>query len=553
MAHSSNIAQYLDNQAAQNPTASALIAPTSGLSLDYSSLHMEVSLLARFFAEKGIRDGHAILLMQRPGFGLISTVFSLLRLGAVPVVIDPGMGLKSFLHCVERTKPDGLVGISQALWLARIFRKPFAHTALRIPPNLPKGWRLRAKAQEIVSDRAIPRQSDDLAALLFTSGSTGPAKGVCYTHGMFEKQIQLIRQSYHIQPGEVDFPLLPVFALFDPALGMCTVVPEMNAAKPAAFSAAKAVKALQEYRVTHSFGSPTLWSKIAQHCEHTGTRLTHLQRVLMAGAPAPLQLVKQMRTCLPHAKVHTPYGATEALPLTDVEADQLLKYADSPEWLTAGTLVGKPLQGVQMKVIREENGTPNNISECQECETGEIGEIVVRGAHVTQTYHHLPEVTSKAKISDASPLPESINQTQQHATAKWHRMGDLGYMDDSGQLFLCGRKAETIRLHDGKCFYPDCCEPVFQQHPDVKRAALIAYYQQDEPVPAIVIEPYPNRRPRRAKAQHQFQLELKKRAEAYDTTRPINHFFFHWPFPVDVRHNAKIHRLALAGIIHKNV
>ena len=106
----------------------------------------------------------------------------------------------------------------------------------------------------------------ELAAILFTSGSTGAPKGVCYEHGMFDAQVRLIRETYGIEPGEVDLPLLPIFALFNPALGMTSVIPEIDPRHPARADPAKIVQAIRQEKVTNSFGSPTLWRKVAEYC-----------------------------------------------------------------------------------------------------------------------------------------------------------------------------------------------------------------------------------------------------------------------------------------------
>ena len=191
----------------------------------------------------------------------------------------------------------------------------------------------------------------DLAAILFTSGSTGPPKGVCYEHGMFEAQVSAIREQYGISEGEVDLPMLPIFALFNPALGMTTVVPEINPSKPATVDPAKIVQAIQQCGVTNSFGSPVLWKKIGAYCVERGETLPSLKRILMAGASVPPPLMGQFRKILDQGQVHSPYGATEVLPVSSISDGEVLGETAHLTTQGKGTCVGRPLPGVEVKIV----------------------------------------------------------------------------------------------------------------------------------------------------------------------------------------------------------
>ncbi|MFW5874361.1 MAG: AMP-binding protein, partial [Verrucomicrobiota bacterium] len=317
MAHH-NVAKFLEIQAEARPDAPAVRAPvgrTVGGAIDYAGrsfaqLEAESAATAACLRARGVDRGTRVLLMVRPGLDLIRIVFALFKLGAVPVVIDPGMGLRAFLRCVRHARPEVLVGIPPAVWIARVFRTSFR--GLRTKVSVTKRFDALIGAGTAPPVAAVDSGADELAAILFTSGSTGPAKGVCYTHGMFAAQVEAIRGQYGIEPGEVDLPMLPVFALFNPALGMCTVVPEINPSRPATVDPEKIVRAIRQNGVTNSFGSPALWTRIARHCLAEGITLPTLRRVLMAGAPVPPALLRQMAEILPNGTVHTPYGATEA-------------------------------------------------------------------------------------------------------------------------------------------------------------------------------------------------------------------------------------------------
>lgn len=537
-----NVARFLPAMAARQPDALALRVPRGRdratgairyLDLTFAQLDQETDVWAHRLTARGVDRGTRALLLVQPGLALIALCFALFKIGAVPVVIDPGMGLGAFLRCVRRTRPAAVVAIPRGIFLSQVFFRAFASVRARVtvrkdPPQAPAAAdlaypnRIRCP-EDVTSFACAPTRADELAAILFTSGSTGAPKGVCYEHGMFEAQVRAIRDTYGIQPGEVDLPMLPVFALFNPALGLTTVVPEINPSRPATVDPAKIVQAITQCGVTNSFGSPVLWGKIADYCLAHGLTLPTLRRVLSAGAPVPPKLMADFRKVAPQAAMHSPYGATEALPVTTVSDQEILEFAAARTNAGAGTCIGRPVVGVDVRVIRLSEDPIAQWRDDLVLPVGATGEIVVRGAQVTRTYDGLPDATAAAKIAGV-----------------WHRMGDCGYFDEDGRLWFCGRKAERVRTNHGDMF-TDRCEPVFNQHALVARCALIGLGETGAQEPVIVVELKPGTTIARA----HLAAELRELGRAVETTRDIRAFFFHPRLPVDVRHNAKIHRLAL--------
>ena len=387
-----------------------------------------------------------------------------LKLGAVAVAIDPGMGFQSYLNCVRHARPTALVAVRTAHWLSLLPFAAFQSLEHRVTVG---GRHWRAQLGQCTSSDPRPLaaiSAHDPAAILFTSGSTGAPKGVAYTHGMFDAQIELVRSTYGIQPGEVDMPMLPMFALFNPALGMTTVTPLLNPTKPASADPAPIVAALISERVTNSFGSPAIWARIADHCEQRRLTLPHLRRVLIAGAPVPDRLLEQLLRIAPQAQIHTPYGATDCLPVSTIEAKELLATQRDLARQGGGTCVGRAVAGVEIRIIRETEGPLLTLAETTPCPPGEVGEIIVTGPSVTRAYDGLPAATALAKIADGERV--------------WHRMGDLGAIGADGLL--------------------------------------------------------------------RFFEALRTQAASHPQAAAIQHIFFQKKLPVDVRHNAKIHRLQLS-------
>lgn len=534
-----NVAHFLAEQAVRQPNGAAVRAvqgrePNGAICYverSFKELEADACAAAHHFTQLGIRRGTRVLLMVRPGLDLIRVVFALFKMGAVPIVIDPGMGLGKFLRCVRHSKAEAIVGIPAAIWIARLFRSSFKGVSIKAAVN--KGFEKTLHAQEAPAGFPVADSAaDELAAILFTSGSTGPAKGVLYEHGMFLAQVDAIRAQYGIELGEVDLPMLPVFALFNPALGMCTVVPEMDPSRPATVDPEKIVRAIQQNSVTNSFGSPALWSRIARYCEAKQITLPTIRRILMAGAPVPPVLMERMRGIIPNGEIHTPYGATEALPVSSISASEVLRETAGQTRRGEGTCVGKALPGVEVRVVEPTDGPIASMDQARTLPTGEVGELIVRGPSVTRGYDRLPAADEQSKISELA--------------GHWHRMGDLGKIDGTGRLWFCGRMAERVMTEYGP-LYTDCCEAIFNQHAHVYRSALI---DRGGGKPAIVIEPEPGLFPKSALAREAFRQELINLAQSNAMTERIGSFYFEKSFPVDVRHNAKIHRLSLAKKYH---
>lgn len=568
----SNVARYLPEAAARQSDFPAVLLPRrQGTRLDYDTLTFArletlACAAAAVFSRRGVTRGSRVLLMVKPGRDLILSVFALFKIGAVPVVIDPGMGRKHFLSCVRRTKPTALVGIPLAQILSRVFWKDFATVRHRVTVGTGRFGRLLDSLGDADFTPAATA-ADELAAILFTSGSTGPPKGVCYEHGMFEAQVRMIRAEYGIQPGEVDLPMLPIFALFNPALGMTTVVPEMNPSKPAAVDPSKIIQAIRQTGATNSFGSPVLWNRIATYCEANQVALPSLRRVLMAGAAAPPSLIRRMKALLPEGEVFTPYGATEVLPVASISGSEILAETQPLTEQGRGVCVGRPLPEVRARIIAIRDAPIPTLAEADPTPVGEVGEIIVTGPSVTKAYDGLTEATLKAKIYSNAPCEARLGEADERSQRELaspvcyadeffsepqgdvihHRMGDLGYYDQEGRLWFCGRMAERVETPDG-LMLTECVEAIFNRHPQVFRSALIGLGARPAQTPAIVIEPQPADWPATTSAHNVFREELLALARESRITARIERIYFCRAFPVDVRHNAKIHRLELAKL-----
>ncbi|MGA2062567.1 MAG: fatty acid CoA ligase family protein, partial [Thermoguttaceae bacterium] len=406
--------------------------------------------------------------------------------------------------------------------------------------------------------------ADDPAAIIFTTGSTGPPKGVLFTHGNFEAQVDQIRQRFDIRPGEIDLPAFPLFGLFNCAMGVTAVIPDMDPSRPARVDPAKIIEAVRDWSVTQTFGSPAVWNRVGRYCEEHKIRLSTVRRVLSSGAPVPVEVLRRMKDCIhQQGDMHTPYGATEALPVASIAASEVLGETAEKTRQGAGTCVGRKFALIQWKVIRIVDGQIPSIDDIEELPPGEIGELIVSGPQVTKCYVTRLEANATAKIVDNTAFtpgaragsdranssfsrePTASEQRSANETTIWHRMGDAGYFDRDGRFWFCGRVAHRV-LSPGGPLYPIPCEAIFNRHPDIFRSALVGVGPPDIQRPIIILEPKQRKFPKTPAAKKALLDEIRRLGQTSPLTKSIDDFLLHPSFPVDIRHNAKIFREKLA-------
>lgn len=527
-----NIAQTLASVAAKYPERTGLIVPSAkkDFAWTFRDLIENASFFANVLVEGGVKKGDRVILMVRPSMEFVCLTFALFQIGAVVILIDPGMGYKNLLQCIGSTQPDIFIGIPKALLFRHLFRKPFK--TVRLSFCLGRVCRPLAKSlASCVTDTphsftAVNADRDELAAIIFTTGSTGPPKGVQYTHGIFSAQLQHISNYYRITSYDRDQPAFPLFALFSTALGACAVIPDMDPTRPAQVDPQKFIHSIQKHHVTYSFGSPAIWNVVSRYCLENNIKLG-LKKVLMAGAPVSGELIERVQKIIaPDGEIHTPYGATESLPIASITGSEILADTWQQSRKGKGTCVGTALPGIDIRIMLPQDSAVRSFQDVELLDPYTIGEIIVKGDVVTRAYDNNDSENKLAKIPDGALF--------------WHRMGDMGYLDDEYRLWFCGRKAHRV-ITKNEILYTICCEAIFNEHPQVFRSALVGIGPKNNKIPVLIVEPYD-------KISNTSRLfsELASLAGANPLTKNINRFLTHPSFPVDIRHNAKIFREKLA-------
>jgi acyl-CoA synthetase (AMP-forming)/AMP-acid ligase II len=514
-------------------------------SLSFIELEERSLLYANKLKELGHKKGDRVLIFIRPSLDFSAVTFAVFRLGLVPVFIDPGMGRKNLLKAVAQIKPVALIAEPEVHFLRLFFSDAFKTIKTFVTTKGPtwgkmqslKRWRNDLKtlnAQPIMENVT----AKETAAILFTSGGTGIPKGVRYTHGIFNSQVEKLQEMFKLGPEEVDLPGFPLFSLFTITMGMKSAIPAMNPSKPAKCNPEWLVQNIRDHQATFVAGSPAIWKKVATYCKEQKITLPSVKYVVMFGAPVPVQLHKDFREILTNGDTFTPYGATECLPVANISGQEILSSYQEKMNAGLGTCVGHAAPNTTIKIAPITDAPITKDSDITWLAPGELGEICVLSQTVTPEYVGMEEKTKLAKIT---------NTFNDEEMPLWHRMGDLGYVDQDGLLWFCGRKSHRVTL--GEKIIPSVPqETPLLDHPLINKCAFVGPKLNGEVVASLVVEP---KRKLTRKEEENLTLEIIEKVKLTHKDLPLRRVYYYSQFPVDVRHNIKIDRLKLKAMIEE--
>lgn len=504
--------------------------------ITYVELETKSNRIAAGIQQLGIQPGTRMALMVPPGIEFVAWVFGMFKAGVVTILIDPGMGRKNMIGCLSAARPAGIVGIPLAHVARTLFRNRFPDCKSNIVVNgfFPGCTRGSSFSKiDAAEYQPAPMSREDDAAIIFTTGSTGPPKGVLYRHRVFIEQSQQIRDYFQIQPGSVDVSGFPLFALFNTAMGTTTVFPEMDATRPADVYPPNIIDAVNQFQADQSFGSPALWNTVSKYCVERDLTMPTLKRILSAGAPVPPAVLQRIKRIIAtDGEAYTPYGATEALPVACNSASVVISETAAQTNQGGGTCVGHRFPKMEWQVIRISDDPISRFEDAQPLGPGEVGELIVRGPVVTDQYVTRTEANAEHKIADGDTF--------------WHRMGDVGYLDAQDRFWFCGRKGHRVQTASSTLFTIPC-EGIINTHEMIYRSALVGVGEPGQQTPVIICEPLPEHWPSTSAERQTLCDEIAALAKQHWQTDSIQHFLLHRSLPVDIRHNSKIFREQLRG------
>jgi acyl-CoA synthetase (AMP-forming)/AMP-acid ligase II len=503
-------------------------------------LDQESDYLAHGLEAAGITRGIRTVLMVKPSIEFFALIFAIFKTGAVPVVVDPGMGIRRMLACFKSTRPQAFIGI------------PLAHVVRTVSPGFFKtvktwitvgrrwfwgGRTLKQIRYSHAGPYTITKTGlHDTAAVLFTTGSTGPAKGAVYTHGNFDAQLQQIKTHLGMAPDEIDLSTFPLFALFYPALGVTSVIPDMDPTRPALVNPERIIEAIENLGVTNMFASPALLNRVGGYGKKNAVKLPTLKRVISAGAPVSADNIEQFSALLAEdAEIHTPYGATEAVPIISIKSKEILNETRQLSEKAFGICIGRPINDIDIRIIKITDEPIDQWTEDLLVSPGDVGEITVKGELVSRQYFENHAANRLGKIKDGDDII--------------HRMGDVGWVDQKGRIWFCGRKSHRV-VTAARTLFTIPCESLFNRHPQVFRSALVGIGPLGRQEPLICIELH---KTDAGQNRDMLKDELLQIAAANELTQSIKTILFHKAFPVDIRHNSKIFREKLTRWAEKKL
>lgn len=509
-------------------------APDAARHVTWRRLDDRVRRLAAGLRRVGVRTGDRVSLLIPPGPTLSAVVYACLRIGAVVVVADAGLGIRGLTRAVRGSWPDVVIGELPGLAAARALGWPGVRiSAGRLPAATRAALGVSHSLGEILArgtGAALPEEPgpDDDAAILFTSGSTGPAKGVAYTHGQLAALRDVLAEHFEVTRDTGLVTGFAPFALLGPALGTRSVTPDMDVSSPRTLTATAVAAAVRESGARIVFLSPAAILNVVATADRLTVddraALTGVQTFLSTGAPIGATLLESAARLMPNATPHTPYGMTECLLVTDVTLEGVRHAAEATD---EGVCVGTPIGGNRVLISAlDDDGRATGVPGPQ---PGVLGEIVVSAPHLKDHYDRL-------WLTDR----EAVRDTAEDAASRWHRTGDVGHLDAQGRLWVEGRMPHVIVSADGP-IAPVGAEQRIDRLGGVRRSAVVGVGPHGLRQAVAIVETLPPVR-RAGLADPALALAVREVAGI-----PLVAVLAVPRLPTDIRHNSKIDRTRLSG------
>ncbi|MFE3445950.1 fatty acid CoA ligase family protein [Nocardia sp. NPDC059180] len=504
--------------------------------LSYRELDRWSDTIAERLTASGVVAGTRTIVLVLPSAELYAIMLGLLKIGAVPVVIDPGMGLRKMVHCLRAVEAEAFIGIPQAHAVRVLFRRSFRRVRASVTVGRRWGWggdSLADWGREQGGDQPdrAPADPGEVLLIAFTTGSTGPAKAVELTHGNLAAMVDQVHAARDGVAPETSLITLPLVGILDLLLGARCVLPPLIPSKVGSTDPAHVVDAINRFGVRTMFASPAVLIPLLRELRRQSTQLPTLDSVFSGGAPVPHWCIAGLREALhDEARVYAGYGSTEALPMSTIESRELLDGLVERTRRGEGICIGRPSEGVEARIVAITDDPLPTWDDAALCanepnSSRGVGELVVAGPNVSTRYYWPDKANAAGKIAEGARI--------------WHRTGDLAWIDELGRIWFCGRKSQRLETASGPMFTVQV-EQMFNSVTGVARTALVGVGKAGAQRPVLCVEPEPGADTAAVVSA------LRSEAPGSELTAAVDDFLIHPAFPVDIRHNAKIGREKLA-------
>lgn len=543
-----SITEKIKLNALNNPYGAAIMHPMdkersfrlTGSLQTFKMLNEESDHLAREFEEAGVNKGMRTLVFMDPGPDQIAAFYALFKIGAVPVIISPGLSRNEFLQCVKDASAEAFIGSPKG-HLARFINGSCFNSLTTVITfgrfRLWKGHLISPIVEEIRSYSSQPGANDDTAFIFYTQGITGRPKGVIHTVQTLNATIALLETLVNFKKDDIALSLHPFFSILLPAMGITCLIPCIDLNFPLEADMNKLVGLIRKAGITHMMASPAFFSMVGDHLAEMGISLPSIRKVICFGAQVIPEYMTDFMAGIPEeAEVTLCYGSMEAFPVSTLDLSEMMAETKHLSEKGFGICIGKPVPECQIGLIPIRDDAISRFENDFLLPDGEVGELVVQGDHVSRKYFENPNGEANTKMKG----PEKT---------VWHRTGDLAWRDKKGRLWLCGRKTTLVKTAQGP-LYALSCETIFNTHPDVQRSALVGIGDSKEKIPVMMIE---LRKKCGKKRKTDIYEELIEIAKENGVTSTIDTILFYDALPVDGYHLTEIMRDELIAFAQKRI
>ena len=538
----SNVARHIVSLAQKDPYKKIIIS-FSGRDdngkmayshLTFRQFNQQSDDIARGLQRAGVVRGTKTALQIEPGIEWFAVTYALLKIGAVPVLLQPSMGMNKMAQCVKEVGPEALI-TSPGYQIIQVLKSSY-YQSVHLQINTKRRWFKKGlsiadlqKSEPGPLHIAEVRDNDPAMIVFSTSNETDIPRPTILNHGTLNSTIDLMKSVMKISDNSVLFTTFPFFMMLAPSLGIRQILPESQSMKASKINPKIIVESIWDHGISHLLMSPTCLMVLGDFLKNESIFLPSIKRILSWGETYPAYKLQQLHYYI-HEKtqIFPIYGMAEAPIVASLGSHEIVSETQIKTERGFGICQGKVIKGMEMRIIQVGDRPIDNWSDDLLVSDGNIGELVVKGDAVSSKYCNNVKSDALTKIPDGKNV--------------WHRTGDVGWIDSKGSFWFCGRKKDRIIISEDDTLHTIPCEAVFMQHQRVYRCIIVGVGPIPYQLPVLIIELAPGDS---GKYISTLTHELTEMAQAYPHTGNIKNILFRKSFPVHPLYNQNVNRKEL--------